>query len=288
MVRLWAVILVVSALGCEAIDMATDAGVRNGDSPNGNKAGTVPISNERPRLPEPPPKPAPVVRTGPKTPPALETYAVCSFDILSVPRSQAREIDSLYTYGESAGIYGPEEKVLALNGLRLARSDMRFKEPFDKALAAVRQGSKRMTYVRLPEAKAQIFELGETLKDVSLFVWTSPDAVLGRHFAQARYTLGLRLEKVSQDGRPTYALFWQVQTGATFQRIAGIPSLDTSVALEPGQSFILAPTGVSGRSVDRALLTGVEESTVQMTCIVVTVLEARAKPEPKTPETPAP
>ncbi len=278
MKRLCAVILLVSALGCEALDVVT--GVQP-DSPKATEPARPAASEQQARLPEPPPKKAPRLRPKADLPPVVESYAVCTVDILSLPRTQAHEMDPLFTYAENGGIYGPEEKVLALNGLRVARSDMRFKDPFAKALATARAGSKRMTYVRLPEGKAQSFELGESLKDVSLFVWTSPDAVLGRYFTQARYALALSLEKVSPEGRVEYGLSWQVQTGAAFQRVVTIPSLDMHVELEPGQSLIIAPTGVSGRSVDRALLTGVEEATVQVTFLVVTPIEARAKPVPK-------
>lgn len=285
MKHILAILLAVCASGCEGLDGLTGGGSRR----------------EEPKVARtPPPKPRqPVLRPKADVPPAVESYAVCSFDTLMVPRSQVHEIDRLFSYTESGGVFGPDEKVLGLNGLRIARVDLRFREPFAKALAEARQGSKSMTLVRLPEGKEQNFDLGEPIKDVSLFVWTSPDAVIGRYFSQAKYSLTMRLEKVTVEPDPRastdatgrqnlrtlveYGLSWQAHTGAAFQRTVAIPTLDLHAELEPGQSLLIAPTGVAGRSVDRALLSGMDETTVRVTCIVITPTDARAKPVPKEP-----
>jgi hypothetical protein len=278
------ILLAVLASGCEGLDGLTGGGSRRED----------------PRVAQtPPPRPRqPVLRPRADLPPAVESYAVCTFDTLIVPRAQVHELDRLFSYTETGGVFGPDAKVLGLNGLRIARLDLRFREPFAKALAEARQGSKSMTLVRLPEGKDQNFELGEPVKDVSLFVWTSPDAVIGRYFNQARYSLTMRLEKVVVEPDPRgsdapgrqnmrtlveYGLSWQAHTGAAFQRTVAIPTLDLHAELEPGQSLLIAPTGVAGRSVDRALLSGMDETTVRVTCVVITPTDARAKPAAKAP-----
>ena len=288
MKRILVILLAVLASGCEGLDGLTGGG-----------SGRV---KDTKVAEAPPPKPRqPVLRPKADLPPVVESYAVCTFDTLMVPRSQVHEIDQLFSYTESDGVFGPDAKVLGLNGLRIARVDLRFREPFAKALAETRRGSKSMTFVRLPEGKEQDFELGEPIKDVSLFVWTSPDAVIGRYFNQAKYSLTMRLEKVVVEPDPRasgapvaggrqnlrtlveYGLSWQAHTGATFQRTVAIPPLDLHAELERGQSLLIAPTGVAGRSVDRALLSGMDETTVRVTCVVITPTEARAKPVPKEP-----
>ena len=291
--RLWVILLVpmISGSGCEGLDALTGAGPAYAGRSSGfggrrpDRNTDTRVAREPPRKPDTPTR-RPVLRPRADLPPAVESYAVCTFDTLTVPRSQVHDFDQMFTYTETGGVFGPDARVLGLNGLRIARLDLRFKEPFAKALATARGDSRRVTYVRLPEQKDQNFELGDALKNVSLFVWTSPDAVIGRHFAQARYSLTLRLEKVSPEGVVEYGLSWQAHTGANYQRTVTIPTLDLHAELEKGQSLLIAPTGVAGRSVDRALLSGMEESTVQVTCVVITPTEARAKPVPK-PEEPA-
>ncbi len=277
--RLWPILLAAALVGCEAFDLTP-----------GGKTDTPPPVAKKPD----PPKREPRLRPKADVPPAVESYAVCAFDLLTVSRAERHSIDQLFTWTEAGGVFGPDEKVLALNGLRIARTDLRFREPFAKALEAARQGSKMKTLVRLPEGREQVFDVGEALKDVSLFVWTSPDAVLGRHFSQARYSLTLRLEKVAgavrgsaggaDPGTPAlaeYGLSWRIHTGAAFQRTVTIPTLDLHAELAAGQALLIAPTGTAGRSVDRALLSGMDESTVKVTCVAITLTEVRAKPAPK-------
>jgi hypothetical protein len=277
MKRLWLMAAVAVFLGCEAF---TDLGPGPGSRPGGAA-----------KAPETPKRPARPRGEGPA--PAVETYAVCQFDILTVPRAQIHELDQLYAYTETGGIFGPGEKILALNGLRMARLDMRFREAFAKELAVVRKDNRRVTWVRLPEGRDQVFDVGGTFKEVTLFTWTAPDAVVGRHFAQARYSMTLSLEKVTREepargapasGGPTrveYGLSWQAHTGAGLQRAVTIPALDVHAQLEEGQSLIIAPAGFGGRSVDRAFLSGVDEAAVQVTLFVITPTEIRRKPEPR-------
>ena len=267
MKRLIIMAALVLAAGCEGFDSFTQAPAQAAPQPEAKR-------------PEPPPR-QPRLRPKANTAPSVESYATCSFDMLMLPRAEMHAIDQLFTYTETGGVYGPEDKVLGLNGLRVARADLRFAEPFGKALAAARANSKQVTLVRLPEDRAQTFDVGEAFKDVSLFVWTAPDAVLGRHFTQGRYALTLRLEKISPEGVAEYGLSWQINSGASFQRTIAIPSLDMHVELEKGQSLIIAPTGVSGRSVDRALLSGLDESAVRVTCIAITPTDVHPKPAPR-------
>ncbi len=243
--------------------------------PTGKVVGHNPLINTQP-MPEDTP-----IHATPSVPGPLEVYALCTWDILAQPRAQRHSIDQMFDYTEEGGVFGPDAKMLELNGLRIARLDARFAKEFGKALDVVRRDSKQKTIVRLPEGRSQTFDVGDTFKDVSLFVWTSPDAVLGRHFTQARYSLMLTLEKVSPSGVVEYGLAWQANVGAQFQRTVAIPTLDMHVQLEKGQSLLIAPTGTAGRSVDRALLSGLDEQTLRVSCIIITPTEMRAKPAPK-------
>ena len=260
------ILIIAGALGCEAFN------VGNPDPPRDLHNPLV--------IADPPPHDA-VVHAAPTTPGPLECYAICMFDMLTQPRSEKHAIDQMFDYTEDGGVFGPDPKVLALNGLKAARLDLRFREPFGKALDVVRRESKQKTIVRLPEGRSQTFDVGDTFKDVSLFVWTAGDAVLGRHFTQARYSLVLTLEKVQPGGIVEYGLSWQANVGAQFQRTVSIPSLDMHVQLEKGQSLLIAPTGLAGRSVDRALLSGLNEETIRLTCLIITPTEMRARPVPK-------
>jgi hypothetical protein len=125
-----------------------------------------------------------------------ETVVVCTFDAVTLPRSQYDKFTQLWQYMETGGTYGPTEKVLGLNGLKVGRTDMRFRTQFTQGYQALLTGPRRMTYVRLGEGNRQTFDIGDVIKEETLFVWTSPDELIGRHFTQVRYSMILSLEKV--------------------------------------------------------------------------------------------
>jgi len=209
----------------------------------------------------------------------LQSYVVCTLDVITISRSQYDRLDDLWSTTETGGLRGPDEKLMALNGLRLARSDMRFRKQLEGTLASMRSDPRRVTHLRVLEGKEQIFDVGKSLEDVTLFVWTAPDAVVGRHFRQARYRMALALDRVRENSAE-FDVSWQVRTGSGLGRTASIPSLDVHVGLEAGQSLLVAPAGFGGRGVGRAFLSGVEEAAVEVTFFVITVKEIRRRTQP--------
>lgn len=214
------------------------------------------------------------------TGPAFESYVVCDLDIITIPRSAHQELEQLFSYTETAGVYGPGRRLMALNGLRIARSDTRFRPQFTQALRDVKTGPpKRKTYVRLPQGKQQIFHIGEILHEETLFVWDTPDSVTGLHFRDVQYRMSLSLEDVRGDVAEL-GIAWRALRRLALKKPVSIPALDTRVELEVGQSVLIAPADFRGHGVGRAFLSGVEEKAVELTFFVITPTEIREKVEP--------
>jgi hypothetical protein len=208
-----------------------------------------------------------------------ETMVVCTFDVVTVPRSQYDQVMQLWQYMESGGTYGPTEKVLSLNGLKVGRTDMRFRAQFTQGYQALLTGPRQKTFLQLVEGGRQIFEVGDLLPEATLFVWTTPDSLVGRHFKNVRYSMCLALAKVNPK-TAEFEVSWQAHTGGALTRNVNISSLEVRAALEEGQSLVIGPSDFTGRGVGRAFLSGVEEKAVQVTFFVVTPTEIRKKTEP--------
>ena len=217
------------------------------------------------------------------TGPAFESYVVCDLDIVTIPRSAHHELGRLFSYTETAGVYGPGRKLMALNGLRIARSDTRFRAQFTQTLRAMKTGPQKLkTYLRLPQGKRQLFDIGEVLRGETLFVWDTPDSVTGLHFREVRYRMSLSLEDVRKDVAEL-GITWRAIRRLALKKPVSISSLDTHVELEVGQSVVIAPADFSGRGVGRAFLSGREEKAVELTFFVITPTEIREKREPAGP-----
>lgn len=210
----------------------------------------------------------------------LWSQVVCRVDPVTIPRSRYHELECLLGYTESGGIYGPDEKLMVLNGLRMVRSDTRFRKQFTDALDAMRGESARLTMqVRFFEGRSQFFNVGGPLRDHTLFAWDGPDSVLGRHFRHARFRMSLSVARVRKNSTEIQ-IAWQMLTGAALNKPVSIPSLTAHVEVETGQSVVVAPADFSGRGVGRAFLTGVEESAVGLTFFVITPTKTLEKTEP--------
>jgi len=208
-----------------------------------------------------------------------QTVVVCTFDAVTLPRSQYDQFVQLWQYMESGGTYGPTEKVLGLNGLKVGRTDMRFHAQFTQGYQAFLTGPRQKTFVQMEERSRQTFDIGETLPDETLFVWTTPDTLIGRHFTNVRYSMCLALEKVNPK-TAEFEVSWQAHTGAVLTRNVNISNLEIRAALEQGQSLVIGPSAFTGRGVGRAFLSGVEERAVQVTFFVITPTEIHKKSEP--------
>jgi len=223
--------------------------------------------------PTPPPMAEPV---GLKPRPrgyVAQSHVVCTFDVFTIPRSADPELERLLSFTETAGVYGPDRRLMALNGLRIRRSDTRFQKQFAQVLSGMQGGpSKLKTYVRLPEGKEQFFDVGEVLRNETLFVWDTPDSVTGLHFREVRYRMRLSLDIVRANVAEL-GIVWQALRRQALTRPVSITALDTHVELELGQSVVVAPADVSGRGVGRAFLSGVEEKAVEITFFVITPTE---------------
>lgn len=211
--------------------------------------------------------------------PLLVSDVVCTFDVVKIPRVRYHKLEQLWGYTEAGAVYGPDDELLALNGLRIARMDMRFEKQFQETLDSLWGEPRRLTYLRLPEGRQQAFDVGDVLRDETLFVWTKPDAMIGRHFSHARYRMTLGVDRV-QGETAELAIAWQVLTGAGLNRTVTIPTLDGHVEMRKRQSVVIGPSGFSGRGVGRAFLSGVEETAVDLTFFVITPTEIRRKAEP--------
>ena len=202
-----------------------------------------------------------------------QSHVVCDFDIVTIPRSAYHELERLFSFTETAGVYGPDRRLMARNGLRVGRSDTRFRTQFQKVLSVMRDGPKKVkTHVRLPEGKHQIFDVGGVLGNETLFVWDTPDSVTGLHFREVRYRMSLSLDIVRGDVAEL-GISWQALRRPALTRPVGIPALDTHVEVELGQSVVVAPADFSGRGVGRAFLSGVDEKAVEITFFVITPTE---------------
>jgi len=210
--------------------------------------------------------------------PVAESVVMCTFDVITLPRSQYDKFEQLWQYMEMGGTYGPTEKVLALNGLKVGRTDMRFGTQFTQAYQGLQPGPRRVTFVRIGEGNRQTFDVGEVLQEETLFVWTTPDSLIGRHFSQVRYSMCLTLEKVKEK-TADFEVSWQARTGRALNRNVNISSLEIQAVLEEGQSLVIGPADFTGRGVGRAFLSGVEEKAVQMTFFVITPTEINKKTE---------
>jgi hypothetical protein len=210
--------------------------------------------------------------------PVPESVVVCTFDAVTLPRSQYDKFEHLWQYMELGGTYGPSEKLLGLNGLKVGRTDMRFRTQFTQGYQALVPGPRRVTYVRLAEGNRQTFDVGDVLREETLFVWVTPDSLVGRHFTQVRYSMCLTLEKVNAT-TAEFEVSWQARTGYALNRNVNVSPLEIQAVLEEGQSLVIGPADFTGRGVGRAFLIGVEEKAVQMTFFVITPTEIRKKTE---------
>ena len=233
-------------------------------------AGCQPAPQAEPPAPSPRPLVHGIVR---------ETRVVCTFDAVTVPRSQYDQVMQLWQYMESGGTYGPTEKVLGLNGLKVGRTDMRFSTQFTQGYQALMTGPRQKTYVQLDRGGRQTFEVGDLLPEATLFVWTTSDTLIGRHFTNVRYSLCLTLAKVNPK-TAEFEVSWQARTGTALARNVNISNLGIQATLEEGQSLVIGPSDFTGRGVGRAFLSGVEEKAVQVTFFVLTPIEIRKKTEP--------
>jgi len=202
-------------------------------------------------------------------------------DIITINRSAYHKLAQLKSTMETAGVYGPDEKLLAMNGLMMGRTDMRFAAQFNKAVDAMRSDPKRMTVVRLiADGRSQNFDVGDTLHETTVFVCPEADAVTGRHYRRARYRMLLNLESVQQTPKTAeIKTSWQLRTGPGLSRTVSIAPLDVTAELVVGQSLIVAPADFRGRGVGRAFLSGVDEKAVELTFFVITPKELHAKGE---------
>jgi hypothetical protein len=233
-------------------------------------SGCQPMPPAEPPIPHPRPLVHGIVR---------ETAVVCTFDAVTLPRSQYDRFVQLWQYMESGGTYGPTEKVLGLNGLKVGRTDMRFHAQFTQGYQALMTGPRQKTYVRLVEGGRQTFGVGNLLPEATLFVWTTPDTLVGRHLKNMRYSMCLALAKVNSK-TAEFEVSWQAHTGGALTRNVNISNLELRAVLEEGQSLVIGPGDFTGRGVGRAFLSGVEEKAVQVTFFVVTPTEIHKKTEP--------
>jgi hypothetical protein len=221
-----------------------------------------------------PPKPRPVVRR-----PVSQSEVTCTYDLIRIPRSQHHKLEQLWPFTESGGIHFTDEKAMPLNGLRVGRMDMRFQEQFVKAVESIRTAPRPNTYVRFLEGQSQVFDLGETFRDETVFIWSRPDSVIGRHFERGRFRMRLSVDRVSNKSAE-FEVSWELHTGPLMNRTVSIPSLEVQAVLEEGQSLVVAPADFSGRGVGRAFLHGREQSAVDLAFIIITPTRVLTKTEP--------
>ena len=227
--------------------------------------------------PEPTGRRVPSVKrdTGPTV--VLSDRVVLTFEAVKIKRSAFHQLEQLRSYMETAGVYGLDEPLLAMNGLRVGRTDLRFREQFQKTLGAIRSDPKQVAIVQMTAGgREQNFDVGDTLTDETLFVWTDHAAVTGRHFRRARYRMALKLEQV-KSSQAELSMSWQVQTGPGLNRTVSLAPLDLRAELAKGQSLVVGPVDFRGRGVGRALLSGVDEQAVEITFFVITPTEVRQK-----------
>ena len=202
----------------------------------------------------------------------VESRGTFVVDIITIPRSAFYKVEQLKSTMETAGVYGPDEKLLAMNGLTIGRTDMRFVKQFDKAVASIRSDPRKVATIYLMAGgREQTFDVGDTLREATVSVWTEPGTVKKltmRHFRRARYRMRLKLEKV-QDKVAELKVSWQVQTGAGLGRPVSLGALDVHAELAMGQSLVIAPADFRGRGVGRAFLSGVDEKAVRLTFFVI-------------------
>jgi len=207
----------------------------------------------------------------------LKDRVVLNFDVVTIKRASYHKLEQLKSYMETAGVYGPDETLLARNGLLVGRTDMRFQKRFQETVTSMHSNPKQVAILRMNAGgREQNFDVGDTISNETLFIWTDHAEVTGRHFRRARYRMVMRLEQV-KDGVAELATSWQVRTGPTLSRSVTIASLDMHAELARGQSLVIAPVGFRGRGVGRAFLSGVDEKAVEITFFVITPTEIHQK-----------
>lgn len=212
---------------------------------------------------------------------AAHPQADFSFRVITIPRSHFARMESLWRYTDPGGARGVSPQLLGMNGVRMAKVDMRFRDKFLELLAAMRGANESPQSLRLYEGQEQAFEIGPAFNDETLFIWKTPDEVVGAHFERARYRMKLALT-VTPDSLADVQVSWSVSTGAFLNVTVNLP-IETHVTLEKDQPLVIAPADLSGRGVGHALLGAGGEAASNETLLVITPTLIQPKAQPPAP-----
>ena len=204
--------------------------------------------------------------------------AMCTLRVITIPRSQLFQFERMWKYVDVGGLQGARREVTAMNGLKLARVDMRFRREFRDVLERMRKTQDDPEYFRLYEGLEQTFGIGPVFDEDSLFVWSDSSHVVGRHFRNVRYRMKLQVE-VIRKGLADFHVSWQARTGPGLRKTVNIAPLTARVTLESRQSLIVTPADFSGRGLSKAFISGIGDAADHITFLIVTPDVIRKKAE---------
>ena len=240
--------------GCLILTLLAAAGCRNGDLPPG-------------------------VFSNPLKSPAAHNEAMCTLRIVTISRPQVYLFERMWKFLDAGAFLGSTPAVMAMNGLKLARVDMRFRRQFDEILEQMRKNQDTPEYFRLYEGLEQTFGIGPVFDENTLIVWSNANSVIGRHFRKVRYRMKLQVE-VLREGLADFRVNWQARTGAGLSKTVSISPAAATVTLETRQSLVVAPADFSGRGLGRPFLSGIGDADDEITFLILTPNVIRKKAEP--------
>jgi hypothetical protein len=204
--------------------------------------------------------------------------------VLQLAHPEHSLVEELWTYVDERAPQGASAELRRQNNLRLGLLKQQFRPAAEGVLERLRSRQVSPIPTLCPVGVVQFFACGRARQDVTLFLWTAPDEVWARSFAQVSLTMEVEATPVRQN---LAELVVTPALGLEPMHREPLEMLQTVVRAPVGASLVVGAVDPRGEALGKLFQATVNSPDDREQVLIITVDAVRPETAPGTrPATP--